>query len=346
MFSILTLLFTLSLNVVPPEEHPQPSPPAEEVRLAGLALRLAGEIGPEIFPQFSAHSAPIILVAGEHEFLLNTTGGVPGFEPLDLTFRDRPVLVRPRIFSPQIEAAFPAIGRETVVIGTLAATRRSPEAWTAILIHELFHVHAATLGLHARVARLEIGPPDDGQWQLTWPFPYENGKVRAAAGHLATELAGALANPQDGSRIENLHAALQSLRETLDPLDPKHWRYFRFVTTKEGMARWFETRLVRHLAAMEQGSATGGLDFAALARTAYPRSPGQLPSRDTPLSRLDFYAIGMALALILDQTAPDWPLRYAAEDIWLDQLLSTPVSGISFFVSYSQIPPEFREKID
>jgi hypothetical protein len=324
MLSFLTLLFVVSLDVVPPEDRQQPAPPAEELRLVELALRLAGEIGPEIFPRFSADSAPLILIAGEHEFLLNTSGGVAGFEPLDLTFRDRPILVRPRVFPPQLEAAFPAIGRETVVIGTMSATRRTPEAWTATLLHELFHVHAATLGLHARVARLEIGPPDDGMWQLTWPFPYENDEVRTAIGHLATELAGALANSRDADRVDHVRAALQRLRETLDPLDPKHWRYFRFVTTKEGMARWFETRLVWQLATMEQGSATGGLDFATLARAAYAISLQHLQTGDAPLSRLDFYSLGMALALILDQTLPHWPHLYATDDLWLDQLLHLP----------------------
>ena len=37
--------------------------------------------------------------------------------------------------------------------------------------------------------------------------------------------------------------------------------------------------------------------------------------------RVEFYSLGLGIALVLDQLTPDWKARYTREDVWTDDLL-------------------------
>ena len=240
--SILLFVATMSFGATPPPD------PADLVRL-DEALRLAETLGPRVWPGFSASDAPIILVRGDFEYLLNTESTAEGFVPLNgQSFRTRPVFVRARTLPPNLLASFPAIGRDAVVVGTPEATRHAPATWTLVICHELFHVYQGQHGMVEKVARLEIGPQMDPSWQLGYPFPYDDPRVIAAMHLLGHETFLALQNPEgDTYGACVVQDAVQNLLDVVNLTAPKtkNAAYLEFVVTKEGVARYFEYRLAQ-----------------------------------------------------------------------------------------------------
>lgn len=306
-----------------------PPPPAAEIIRLGEAFRIAEELGPLVWPGFTASGAPVLLVAGEHEYLLNTSGA-EGFEPMDATFRGGPVVVRPRIFPPGLEASFPAIGRETVVIGTAAATGKSGARWTLIVLHELFHVFQANrLGLGERVARLSIQKDDDGQWQLEHPFPYRDPKIERALHVVGFTTFAALESDRTKEMAAVAAESLAVLLDLLESLYPGegHDEYLRFVATKEGLARYFELRIAREAARSWTPSAEfrdlEGVDaFAQAWRDRYESLPFQIKHLGrVSRSRSELYNLGLGLALVLDRLGDPWQPALASDaNSWIDRV--------------------------
>lgn len=280
--------------------------PADLARL-DEALSIAEVLGPRVWPGFAAGNAPIILVRGESEYLLNSDSPAAGFTPVEgERFRNRPVFVRARTFPPNLLASFPAIGRDAVVVGTPEATGRAPAEWVLTICHELFHVYQGANGMVRKVNSLEIGPPMDPSWQLAYKFPYEDRRVVAALHILGHEMAVALrGNPAV------VHDALQNL---LDLLTPKDAAYLRFVVTKEGTARYFEYRLAQ-LAAKEKG----GAYLDAWTSTYAPMTDSLEHLGLDPKSRSEFYPLGLGLGLLLDAADPAWQRTYFDDGVWLDE---------------------------
>lgn len=223
----------------PPSECPPPQVSADHLSRLDDAFRFAKTLGPRVWPGFTAEESPIILIDGDHEFLLNSATGAEGFTETPQRFRDKPVYVRARVFPPNLQASFPAIGRATVVIGTPEATKSDPAAWTITVLHELFHVFTFEHGEVEKVAALGIGPMNDARWQLSYPFPYADPRVAAAV------------------RAAALAPSRESLAAIAKLVSPKDYAYLKFVITKEGVARYFENR-IGELAGVPQHVASVG----------------------------------------------------------------------------------------
>ncbi|MES1262307.1 MAG: hypothetical protein ABUS49_11275, partial [Acidobacteriota bacterium] len=89
----------------------------------------------------------------------------------------RSVQVRTRTLDRTLSASFPMDGSPAVVIGSPEALGKSVGEWVIRAEHEMFHVFQAARGSYQKTAALEIGPPDDARWQLTFPFPYSDADV-------------------------------------------------------------------------------------------------------------------------------------------------------------------------
>ena len=295
----------LALLLVATAAHAAGAPPLDRADLSRIddAFHLAATLGPRVWPGFAAAGAPIIFIRGDFEYLLNSADAPPPFAATSQQFHAMPVFVRPRMFPPNLEASFPAIGRDAVVIGTPEATKRSAAAWELVFCHELFHVYQRSRGMDAKIASLAIGPRDDASWQLNYPFPYDNPRVVRALHILGHELA------------TNSDVAAEALDNVLGLLDAKAAAYLRFVITNEGVARYFEYRLAE-LAAREQPDA-----FAAAWRDTYSKFPARIPDLGrADKSRTEFYTLGLALALDLDVHHPGWQSSYFESGVWLDDL--------------------------
>ncbi|HVR44633.1 MAG TPA: hypothetical protein VMS56_14450 [Thermoanaerobaculia bacterium] len=311
-----------------------PPPAAELVRL-DEAFRIAERLGPRVWPDFTADEAPVLLLANEREYLLNTPGGAEGFEPVNARFRGRGVFARAKVFPPGLEASFPAIGRECVVIGTAEATGKSGARWTLIVLHELFHVFQAEhLGLGERVSKLSIAKDPSGQWQLDHPFPYREPSIGRALHVVGYGLFRTLESSAD--RAYQAEVAAESLETLLDLLaalhpDEGHGEYLRFAATKEGLARWFEYRIAREAAAAWEPSPRfseleGADAFARVWEESYAALPNQIKHLGrVSRSRSEFYNLGLGLALVLDQIDPAWQARLS--DAWLDRAFLDSVAA-------------------
>jgi hypothetical protein len=303
--------------------------PQHLVRLSE-SFRMAELLGPRVWPGFTAEDSPVILIDSQVEYLLNSKDGAEGFTATLQTFRGRSVFSRPRVFPPGLQASFPAIGRPAVVIGTPEGTKTEPAIWTIVVLHELFHVYAFSRGEVEKVASLAIGPSNDGQWQLSYPFPYTDARIRRAMHVTGRDLYRCIES-DNGLPYESNVAdeAVRTLGDLLDALYPgsKNYAYLKFVVTKEGVARYFEYRIAE-LAARDYhptaayASLDGADAFSRAWASYYKPMPFQIKQLgNVSQSRNEFYNFGLGMALVLDRIEPAWQEKYFAPGVWLDDLL-------------------------
>ena len=294
------------------------------------SFRMAELLGPRVWRGFTAQESPVILIDGEHEYLLNSNDGPEGFTATTQTFRGRPVFSRPRVFPPELQASFPAIGRPAVVIGTPEGTGTEPGVWTIVVLHELFHVYAFGHGEMEKVAMLAIGPSNDGQWQLTYPFPYTDAQVRRAMHLAGHDLYRCIASDEELPYEANVaDEAIRTFGDLLYAAYPgtKDYAYAQFVVTKEGVARYFEYRIAalaaREYTPLAAYAALDGADaFAKAWESRYKSMPFQIKQLgNVSQSRNEFYNLGLGMALLLDRVSPGWQEEYFAPGLWLDDLL-------------------------
>lgn len=328
LFIAALLLFAADLHAAVAPEH--------LVRL-DEAYRLADTIGAAVWPGFRANEAPVVLIDGDFEYLLNSAAPAGGFHDVTgQTFRERPVFVRPRTFAPKLQASFPAIGRDAVVIGTAEATGLMPARWTTVVLHEFFHVYEGTRGQYDKVAALAIGPRNDGQWQLDFPFPYADERVRRALHLTGLDLYRAIES--DADLAYDAHAASEALQNVVDvlalafPTATKNASYMKFVATGEGVARYFEYRVAELAARAYKPSDTfakqeGAGAFRDAWESYYRTLPYQIKHLgNVSRSRPEFYSLGLGLALVLDRIRPGWQGDDFIRSGWIDDTFRDAVS--------------------
>ena len=316
-----------------------PRPPAEHLERLAEAFHLVETAGPSVWPGFELPDAPVLLVVDETEYALNLEGAPAGWDELsEVEFAGRPVFARPRQLPPHLLASYPALGRPTVVVGTPEATERRPAHWVLSVGHELFHVFLDEHGIQDKVAALEIGPRDEGQWQLDHPFPYGDEDVLAAMHLAGYALFRTVTLPSDAPDAEVTyeatvaHEALRNLLLLLDLKhdDPRHARYLRFQTGVEGVARYVERALAR--AAAAEGYRPLDTFLAREGEGAYRELWDDVYANmmftvkhlgRVARSRLEFYAFGLGLAEVLDRLGAEWKRPLMEEPgVWLDDLLA------------------------
>jgi hypothetical protein len=306
------------------------------VRLAE-ARELAARLGDRVWSGWGGTPFPVLLITDSVEFLSGAQHPGPefvrrGFDPL----MGQDVWTRPRRFPPTLLATFPAVnGKPTVVIGTAERTGKSSTAWVTTLLHEHFHQwQTSRPDYYAGVAALGLAHGDtSGQWMLDYPFPYDSAPVQQAVRRLATALRRALDAPSATRRdaLAAVVAARDHLRRCLGADD---YRYLEFQFWQEGTARFVEYAVLK-------AAAAGGSSLAFRRLPDYESYAMELHRRQAALRReLDelalgssrrvaFYPVGAAIALLLDETRPDWKRAYAEQPFTLARLLpGAPAPGI------------------
>ena len=305
-------------------------PPADRVRLVE-GRQLAGRVCDRIWPGWGQTKFQVLLVGDSAEFLVASERHPRDFTPLghDAALGAE-VWTRPRQFSPNLLATFPAVGGvPTVVIGSAERTGKSSTAWVLTLLHEHFHQwQFSQPDYNGGVVRLGLARGDaTGQWMLDYPFPYDSAPVQQAMRSLAGALVQALE-----AQSETRGRALQVVGENRDALrnllTADDYRYFEFQLWQEGGARFIQYAVARAAAATGEPSA----DFRRLpdyepygqaAEDAIRGLRRELGNLDLPRQRrVAFYPIGAALALLLDETREDWKQEYTRQPFRLPDLPS------------------------
>lgn len=100
----------------------------------------------------------------------------------------------------------------------------------------------------------------------------------------------------------------------------------RYQIANEGVARYFEYRMARLAAQGEYRPLATFADSAEPYKEAwdgrYSRQPYLIKhAGHVSRSRVEFYAIGHGMALLLDRVQPDWKQSYFEEGVWMEDLL-------------------------
>lgn len=305
------------LAVAQPASAQSRLPDGDRARLLEAA-HLAGEVRRQVWPGWERTAMPVLLVTDSLEYLVGVAGPAAGFTDGADTLMGNAVRTRPRRFPPTLLATFPAVGgTNTIVIGPPERTGKTPAGWIVTLLHEHFHQWQYTQpGYYAGVERLDLARGDStGQWMLDYPFPYDSARVRESLRQLGQSLAAALAvpPPRRGAALERARAAITALRGAATAADR---RYFEFQLWQEGVARYIE------YAVMGAAARQGEFAFAGAAEAARRALSRELETLDPRRDRrVIFYPIGAAMALLLDDTRPDWKRAYAERPFVLTELL-------------------------
>jgi hypothetical protein len=323
------------------DARPETLPELQRLRLEE-AFRLAERTGPGIWPGFDASEAPVLLVVGETEYLLNRERPPEGFTPIEGdTFRSRPVFRRARVLPQALLATFPAIGESTVIVGTAEATGRSPTRWVLTVVHELFHVFQAGRGLNEKIEALAIGSPEDPSWHLEFPFPYGDDDVARAMHLLGYNLFRTVTDdpPNEaeiryaaGTADEAMSNLLRLLALRFD--DARNGNYLRYQVAKEGFARYFEYRVAEAAASDEEASVDGFLEsegarpYDEVWHAEYGMSQlYQLKHLGSvSRNRVEFYSLGLGIGMALDRLGADWKSVVLEPGVWPDAMLHDAVA--------------------
>jgi hypothetical protein len=274
--------------------------PTHELALADCSAQIVAADGEQMWPGWANAPRSLLLVTQDAEYFVTT----PGAEPT----------LRSRTFDPKLLATFPAVTSEpTVVVGLPAATGKTEPAWLLTLVHERFHqFQYSRPGYYERAEKLGLAHGDQtGMWMLNYAFPYTDAAVADAYAAFSRSVATALRarnTPAFAPALRDAKRAWRAFRETLRADD---YAYFRFQVWQEGVARYTEVTLT-----LTPSCATSALPTQLAARTAL------LASLDKPdlraQKRVAFYALGAGIAMLLDETSPDWKRAYLERPFEVD----------------------------
>jgi hypothetical protein len=325
-------LFLLAAAAGPTAGHGQGRPrlpDRDRVRLAE-ALRLTDSLRDRLWPTWGKATLSALLVSDSAEFLIGAARPPAEFTPVGYdSLLSRVVWTRPRHFPPNLLATFPAVGgMPTIVIGSAERTGKASTEWVLTVLHEHFHQwQNSQPGYYQGVAGLGLANGDTtGQWMLDYPFPYDSAAVQHDMRRLATALRQAL----DAPRAERL-AALRNVVRAREALGRRvsaaDYRYFEFQLWQEGVARFVEYVAARAAAGSGAPSArflelSDYVPYATIAQRARWSLRRELEQLDLGRQRrVAFYSVGAAIALLLEDTRPDWKRTYMERPFALAALL-------------------------
>lgn len=317
----LTLALTVSL-VTAISGSAQELSEVERIQLSeGFRLVEAMESQWEGWP---GTASAVLLVKGEHEFLIGHPSpsddfvAVAGLDPI----LGHEVLVRDRVFPPNLLATFPAVGGiPTIVIGTPEVTGQSSTRWIMTLVHEHFHqLQMSHPEYGAASLALDLSGGDQtGMWMLNYPFPYESEPIAAEInklGAMARELGIAL---QSGEADEaSFHRYLEQRQAVASVVPERDMRYFSLQLWQEGLARYAEIDAARIAAeSFEPSQEFRNLpDFVPVGEAAeelWAEAAESIDADFAEAGRVYFYALGAFEGAILDAFRPGWRDRYLTE---------------------------------
>jgi hypothetical protein len=318
------LVLVLALLAVPAGAEAPPLP-ADERLLLAEAFRLTTELGEEIWPGWGVAPWEVLLVSGEHEYLVNSPRRPEGFAVLDPDdLLEGKVLVRSRTVPTGLRATYPMLGGPPlVVVGGPEATGLDPTAWLAMVLHEHFHqLQMSDNDYYADVQGLDLdGGDQSGNWMLDFPFPYDDPEVGKRFIGLCAAIRAVMAGDVPPALLAEALGGLAAV------LPDDAYRYMAFQLWQEGVARYVQYRAAR--VAGERFEPSPGLTalpgyrpFSQVATELRQQILAQLAEpRLAEQRRIAFYAAGAGLAMLLEEQSPGWHRGYLKRKFALEGLL-------------------------
>lgn len=313
--SVFAIMVAVLLNV-PTSAQREPLPHLDHddaVRVAEF-YRLASEIQDGIWPDWSKVPAPLMLVTEKAEFLTHHPS-----PPSELKKMAEDWYVRPRQFSAEFQATFPAFGPPSViVIGEPANTlSKTSTPWLFTVMHEHFHqLQNAQPDYISAVNAFGLSKGDTtGMWMLNYPFPYEKPEVAQGFAQLRDLLLQVLAE-KDAAAFQKLATKyVDERRSFFGMLSPDDHRYLGFQLWQEGIARYTEVRSAEAAAGYQPTKEFAALeDFepvSSYAHRAREKTLDELRSADLATwKRTVVYSFGAAEGFLLDRIHPTWRDQY------------------------------------
>ena len=284
--------------------------------------RLAAQIQDQIWPHWSQTPSPLLLVANDAEFLTHHPSVPSEFKPTNDGFS-----TRPRQFSTNLLATFPAFGPPSViVIGEPANTSsKTSTPWLITVMHEHFHqLQESQPGYYEAVAKLDLSKGDNtGMWMLNYPFPYDKPEVVAAFNDLRDLLLRAVTEPDNKVFTSLAHDYVQKRKQFFASVSPNDAKYLEFQLWKEGIARYTQIKTAE---AAENYHPTS--DYQHLSDFTSFSDYASHVRNDTldELKRADLrewkrevvYSFGAAEGLLLDRLHPNWKDEYFKHPLSMD----------------------------
>jgi hypothetical protein len=181
-------------------------------------------------------------------------------------------------------------------------------------MHEHFHQFEYTRpDYYTRLAALGLARGDTtGMWALNFPFPYDSAPIAAAVKRWALAMQVALLQARQAGGwmdVRPVRAARMALDSLLAPDDR---RYLDFQLWQEGVPRWIELATAR-------AGAHAGLVSAETVAWQEHRLLADLDSIDLVQERrVVVYALGAAMAELLERGGTEWKGRYFDKMFELD----------------------------
>jgi hypothetical protein len=320
MRSLLTALILIASVYA---QAPKPLPADNAVRINEF-YRLSAQIQDKIWPNWSATPAPLLLVTKNTEYLT----GFPT-PPKEFQKVGDDIYARPRQFSTDLQATFPAFGfPPVIVIGEPANTSsKTSTPWLIAVMHEHFHqLQWAQPEYVKAIADLGLSKGDaTGMWMLNYPYPYDNPELAGAFEHLRDSLLQALSEVEQ-KRFEQLSKQyLKDRKQFFAQLLPGDHKYFSFQLWQEGVARYTQIKAAEAAGDYQPSAAYAALpDFTPFSNysvTARARTLDELKHIDITQSKREvFYSFGAAEALLLDRINPTWKADYFQHLLTTDPL--------------------------
>ncbi|MCU1231872.1 MAG: hypothetical protein JWO97_4756 [Acidobacteria bacterium] len=285
---------------------------AQDLSLVRCSRDVFAAAGERVWPGWSDAPFSLLLIDGETEYLVSPPAGTTGFTP---SSNDAHILTRKRITNPNLLATYPAVGDEpTIVVGTPKMTGKSDAAWVITLLHEHFHqLQYSWPGYYAASNKLGLARGDEtGMWMLNYPFPYADANVQQRMTRFTSALANALAARGSASFAPALREVKLRWRELRESLDADDYAYLMFQVYQEGVARYVELRVAEELAKRGTPCLSREAAKEVAAQLRADIDSGLANPRLAERQRVAFYAIGAAVALLLDEVSPYWKRDYIA----------------------------------
>ena len=235
-FAFIALLLAITLFA----QASKPIPSNDATRIAEF-YRLADQIQDKVWPGWSKAPAPLLLVTADTEYLTHFPDPPKEFQKAGDDFYSRP-----RQFSPNMQATFPAFGPPAViVIGEPAATSaKTSTPWLIIVMHEHFHqLQWAQPEYLNAINNLGLSKGDTtGMWMLNYPFPYEVPEIAESFAHLRDTLLAALSEVDQQKFAPLSKAYLKERKDFIAQFLPGDRKYFSFQLWQEGVARYVQIK--------------------------------------------------------------------------------------------------------